>query len=111
LKQIAPYPFPLAPLLQQRRVVSAIELQLGRLDAAIARLQAAKAKLKRYKRAVLKAAVEGALTEEWREKHPEICTSVRLLEKVISEHKAIWVKEELEKFAVRWSEKTGQAKV
>jgi type I restriction enzyme S subunit len=53
---------PLAPFPQQRRIVSAIELQLGRLDAAVARLHAAKAKLKRYKQAVLKAAVSGELT-------------------------------------------------
>lgn len=57
-KQIAPYPFPLAPLPQQRRIVEAIELQLGRLDAAVARLQGAKARLKRYKQAVLKAAYD-----------------------------------------------------
>jgi type I restriction enzyme S subunit len=47
---------PLAPLPEQRRIVSAIETQLGRLDAAVARLHAAKARLKRYKQAVLKAA-------------------------------------------------------
>lgn len=51
-------PVPVAPLPEQRRIVEAIELQLGRLDAAVARLHAAKAKLKRYKQAVLKAAVE-----------------------------------------------------
>lgn len=50
------YPFPLYPLPQQRRIVAAIETQLGRLDAAVASLHAAKAKLKRYKQAVLKAA-------------------------------------------------------
>jgi type I restriction enzyme, S subunit len=60
---IKEYPFPLAPLPEQRRIVSAIETQLGRLDAAVARLHAAKAKLKRYKQAVLKAAVEP--DEEW----------------------------------------------
>jgi type I restriction enzyme S subunit len=53
-------PIPLAPLPEQRRIVAAIETQLGRLDAAVARLHAAKAQLKRYKQAVLKAAVEGA---------------------------------------------------
>lgn len=53
-------PVPVAPLPQQRRIVEAIELQLGRLDAAVARLHAAKARLKRYKQAVLKAAVEEA---------------------------------------------------
>jgi len=57
---IKDYPFPLFPLPQQRRIVSAIELQLGRL-AAVARLHAAKAKLKRYKQAVLKAAVDYAI--------------------------------------------------
>lgn len=50
--------FPVAPLTQQRRIVEAIELQLGRLDAAVARLQGAKARLKRYKQAVLKAAYD-----------------------------------------------------
>ena len=61
-------PVPVAPLPEQRRIVSAIETQLGRLDAAVARLHAAKAKLKRYKQAVLKAGVEGPLLEvdyEW----------------------------------------------
>jgi type I restriction enzyme S subunit len=53
----------LPPLPQQRRIVEAIELQLGRLDAAVARLQGAKARLKRYKQAVLKAAVDEADVE------------------------------------------------
>jgi len=52
---------PVPPLPEQRRIVSAIETQLGRLDATVARLHAANAKLKRYKQAVLKAAVEGRL--------------------------------------------------
>ncbi len=58
---IKDYPFPLFSLPEQGRIVEAIELQLGRLDAAVAHLHAAKAKLKRYKQAVLKAAVEGTL--------------------------------------------------
>ncbi|MBK8583313.1 MAG: restriction endonuclease subunit S [Flavobacteriales bacterium] len=60
-KVLRDFPFPLAPLPEQRRIVEAIELQLGRLDAAVARLHAAKAKLKRYKQAVLKAAVDDAI--------------------------------------------------
>ena len=71
-KTIADIPLPLPPLPQQRRIVEAIEVQLGRLDAAVARLQGAKARLERYKQAVLKAAVEGRLTEEWREKNPDV---------------------------------------
>jgi type I restriction enzyme S subunit len=58
---------PLAPLPQQRRIVTALELQLGRLDAAVARLHGAKAKLKRYKQAVLKAAFSGKLSGSYQE--------------------------------------------
>lgn len=73
---------PLAPLPEQRRIVSAIETQLGRLDAAVARLQGAKARLKRYKQAVLKAAVEGSYCEtpleEWTENVlGDIATTIR----------------------------------
>jgi type I restriction enzyme S subunit len=63
-------PVPVAPHPQQRRIVSAIELQLGRLDAAVARLLGAKAKLKRYKQAVLKAAFdegESVGSDGWQE--------------------------------------------
>jgi len=55
------YPFPLFPLPEQRRIVAAIERHLGRLDAGVARLHAAKGKLGRYRQAVLKEAVEGRL--------------------------------------------------
>ncbi len=54
---------PLAPLAEQHRIVSAIEQQFTRLDAGVAALRNAQTKLKRYRAAVLKAAVEGKLTE------------------------------------------------
>ena len=55
-EQLAPYPFPAFPLDQQKRIVAEIEKQFSRLDEAAANL-------KRYKAAVLKAAVEGRLVE------------------------------------------------
>ena len=54
-------PFPLAPLAEQRRIVAAIEANLTRLDAGVANLERVRAKLKRYRAAVLKAACEGRL--------------------------------------------------
>lgn len=54
---------PVAPLDQQKRIVSEIEKQFSRLDEAVANLKRVKANLKRYKAAVLKAAVEGRLVE------------------------------------------------
>lgn len=57
---------PLAPIPEQRRIVYKIEELFSRLDAGVEALQKAKAQLKRYRQAVLKAAAEGRLTEEWR---------------------------------------------
>jgi type I restriction enzyme S subunit len=54
---------PLAPTEEQRRIVAAIEERFARLDAGIAALKRAQANLKRYRASVLKAAVEGRLTE------------------------------------------------
>lgn len=53
---------PFAPLNEQRRIVAKIEELFSDLDAGVATLELAKANLKRYRAAVLKAAVEGRLT-------------------------------------------------
>jgi len=67
---IRTFEIPLAPTNEQDRIIAAIEQQFTRLDAGVASLRRAKEKLKRYRAAVLKTAVEGKLTEEWRGEHP-----------------------------------------
>ena len=67
---------PFAPLNEQRRIVAKIEELFSDLDAGVAALKRAKANLKRYRAAVLKAAVEGKLTEEWRAEASEHRTSI-----------------------------------
>ena len=57
---------PIAPFPIQKLIVSEIEKQFSRLDEAVAALKRVRASLKCYKASVLKAAVEGRLTEEWR---------------------------------------------
>jgi type I restriction enzyme S subunit len=52
---------PVAPLFEQRRIVAEIEKQFTRLEAGVAALKRVQANLKRYRAAVLKAAVEGRL--------------------------------------------------
>lgn len=54
---------PVAPPDQQTRIVAEIEKQFSRLDEAVTNLKRVKANIKRYKAAVLKAAVEGRLVE------------------------------------------------
>ncbi len=58
--------FPLPPLPEQHRIVAKIEELFSDLDAGVEALKKVKAELKRYRQAVLKAAVEGKLTEVWR---------------------------------------------
>lgn len=52
---------PLCSLPEQRRIVAEIETQITRLEAGVAALKRAQARLRRYKAAVLQAACEGRL--------------------------------------------------
>jgi len=94
-------PVPLAPLSEQKRIVAEIEKQFSRLDEAVENLQRVKANLKRYKASVLKAAVEGKLTEQWRAEHPDVETASRLLERILKERRKNWEKNELSKMKAK----------
>lgn len=83
-------PFPLPPLAEQRRIVAAIEEQFTRLDAGVAAVKRAQATLKRYRAAVLKAAVEGKLTASWRLQHPDVQPASELLADILAERRARW---------------------
>jgi len=83
-------PVPIAPSNEQKLIVSEIEKQFSRLDEAVAGLKRVKANLKRYKAAVLKAAVEGKLSEEWRKKNPDVEPATELLKCILVERKKKW---------------------
>lgn len=59
-------PVPVAPRAEQTRIVAKLEELLTDLDAGVAELKAASRKLAQYRQSLLKAAVEGALTAQWR---------------------------------------------
>lgn len=59
--------FVIPPRAEQTRIVAKLEELLSDLDAGVAELKAAQKKLAQYRQSLLKAAVEGALTAEWRE--------------------------------------------
>ena len=84
-RQLVDLPFFLPPLPEQHRIVAEIETQFTRLEAGVAALKRAQAKLRRYKASVLKAACEGRLTEEWTETTHHILEPVsQLLERMRS---------------------------
>jgi type I restriction enzyme S subunit len=69
---LARYPIWIAPRAEQTRIVEKLEDLLGSLDAAVAELKAAQRKLAHYRQALLKAAVDGALTAQWRNVVPPL---------------------------------------
>lgn len=91
-------PVPLPPLAEQCRMVSRIEEILSELDASTEVLKRVQLQLKRYRQSVLKHAVEGKLTAEWREKHKgEIEPADELLRRILVERRAKWEEQELAK--------------
>lgn len=90
---------------EQKRIVVKIEELFTQLDAGVAELQKAKAQLKRYRQSVLKAAVEGELTREWREAHQdELEPASELLERILEERRERWEEEELAKMRAKGKE-------
>ncbi len=110
----------LPPLNEQRRIVAKIEELFSDLDAGVAALKRAKANLKRYRAAVLKAAVEGKLTEEWRVEAASRRLSSKsktrqdaastyepasaLLARILKERRQKWEADQLAKFAAAGKE-------
>ncbi|MCE9631527.1 MAG: restriction endonuclease subunit S [Planctomycetia bacterium] len=95
---------PLPPLPEQHRIVEKIEELFSDLDAGVASLQRAKANLKRYRASVLKSAVEGRLTEEWRNEHPQAEDGQMLLDRILRERREKWEKDQLLKFKEKGKE-------
>ena len=95
MKQI---PIVVAPSAEQIRIVYKLEELLSGLDAGVAELKRAQKKLAQYRQSLLKAAVEGALTAEWRANNPPTETGAQLLERILQERRARWEAKQLAKF-------------
>ena len=63
------YTVPLAPLSEQKRIADKLDTVLASIDACRERLDRVPQILKKFREAVLEAAVSGRLTEEWRQVH------------------------------------------
>jgi len=90
---------PVAPVAEQTRIVEKLEELLSDLDAGVAELKAAQKKLGRYRQSLLKAAVEGALTAEWRKQNKPEENGAQLLQLIRTERRTRWEAKQLAKFA------------
>jgi type I restriction enzyme S subunit len=91
-------PLVVAPVGEQTRIVAKLEELLSDLDAGVAELKAAQKKLVQYRQSLLKAAVEGALTADWRQHNHPTETGAQLLERILTERRARWEARQLAKF-------------
>ena len=126
-KDIGAFCFRLESPGQQTRIVAKLEELLSDLDAGVAELKAAQKKLAQYRQSLLKAAVTGALTVEWRAARTssprrrgssgtptpsgiavdsrlrgndeEEETGAQLLARILQERRARWEEKQLAKFA------------
>lgn len=100
-KNLATLKLPLPPLPEQHRIVAEIDKQFTRLEAAVAALESAQTKLKRYRASVLKAACEGRLVpteaELARAEGRNYEPAEVLLDRILKERRAKWEAEQLEK--------------
>lgn len=96
--QIKNYAFTLPPFREQERIADTLDELLSDLDAGVAALERVRARLKHYRAAVLKAAVEGALTAQWRREHPTTETADALLTRILAERRRRWEEAQLKKF-------------
>jgi type I restriction enzyme, S subunit len=98
LKTLGTLQIPIAPRREQSRIVAKLEELLSDLDAGVAELKAAQKKLAQYRQSLLKAAVEGRLTEAWRAQHRPTETGAQLLDRILTERRARWEAKQLAKF-------------
>lgn len=90
----------LPPAAEQSRIVQKLEELLADLDAGVAELKAALKKLAKYRQSLLKAAVEGALTADWRTSRSgaSVESGEELLARILRERRARWETRQLVKF-------------
>ncbi|MBN8279029.1 MAG: restriction endonuclease subunit S [Gammaproteobacteria bacterium] len=89
---------PVPPAPEQQRILESTDELLSDLDAGVAALERVQAKLKHYRAALLQAAVEGALTAEWRAQHPVTEPASALLTRILAERRRRWEEAQLQKF-------------
>ena len=89
---------PLPPSAEQNRAADAFDELSSDIDAGVAALERVRAKLEKYRASVLKAAVEGALTTQWRTEHLKIEPASELLKRMLVERRRRWEGDQLRRF-------------
>ena len=98
-KNLASITFPIPPTRTQLLIREKIEELFSHIDAGVEGLKQAKSKLQQYRQSVLKDAVTGELTREWREQNADQAEPAdQLLTRILKERRAHWEAQQLKVF-------------
>ena len=98
--------FPFPPIETQRFIVARIDELFTEIDDGEVALTRARSELETYRKALLKAAVTGELTAEWRAANPTKETGIDLLNRILTDRRARWEADPLNK-GKRYKEPAG----
>ncbi|MFS1981894.1 restriction endonuclease subunit S [Vibrio lentus] len=113
-KTIQSIPLPLPARKEQDRLVEKIDELFSEFDTGVEELKSAQVKLTQYRQSLLKSAVEGSLTQQWREANSGSIkeTGAQLLERILTERRERWEEQKLADFKAKdkkpsknWQEK------
>lgn len=91
----------LPPLAEQQRIVAKIEALLSQVNTSREKLAKVPEVMKQFRTSVLKSALEGGLTKDWRSNNPEIESAKVLLQQAYDERCADWEAEQLKKMKAK----------
>ena len=91
----------LPPSNEQARIFDKLEELFSELDAGVKELKAAQTKLSQYRQSLLKSAVEGSLTQQWRTENSDQVkeTGEQLLARILKQRREQWQQKKLAEFA------------
>nr|WP_247738780.1 restriction endonuclease subunit S [Shimia sp. R9_2] len=90
-KNIARIELPLPPLREQQQIVEKVEMLFARLDKGEEAVREVQKLLKRYRQSILKSAVTGELTADWRaEREGELESGTDLLARILKTREENW---------------------
>ena len=92
---MADFDFQLPPLAEQERIASKIDELFSAIEAGERAIERARKALGRYRKSILKAAVTGELTKDWREQNPPEETAEELLQRILKARYEAWEAAEL----------------
>ncbi len=101
-KHLENYPIPLPPQTEQKQIITRLDELLRRVNCIKSSLDAIPNILKRFHQSVLKNAVTGELTNEWRTTNKIVTKSAPLLlERILEERQVKWKEQQLKEFKTK----------